>query len=1195
MSSFVVPLAQADDISLTGGKAINLARLIAAGLPVPDGFVVTTTAYRSANGSTSIPDDVAAQIREAYEAMGSPMVAARSSATAEDLAEASMAGQYETFLNLANADELLKAVSGCWKSLQSDRVQAYLKEQGIDPTEVGIAVVVQRLVPADAAGVLFTADPQTGSADSVLIEAAWGLGEAVVSGAVQPDRVKVRTVDGHVLDYVVARKTTRLDPGKREFENVAADEQTRASLRYEDIQQLWHLGRQAARHFDEPQDMEWAVADGKIYLLQSRPITTCHEAAVRHGLPGVIRENLRPQSDQGRGPWVRHNLDETLRHPTPLTWSLIKPFMSGSGGYGKMHSEIGYAPSGAACQEGFLELIGGRVYMDCARMPEMFSEDYPFTYDANLLRADPEAAQQSPSVPTGSMMERANAAKQAQQVTDKLETLAEDLDRRFDEEFVPSVTTWLREESERDLVSLDSAALTEVWNQRRTEVLDEFGVMAFLPSMIETLATSRLHAFLEEYSWDEEPNVLLNQLVVSRTPDQTLLSNERLQEVGQGKRSREEWLNEFGFRGPGEFDLANPRWQERPADLDAMAARLADEQSIKELHAQRLKEADAAMARFSQKLSPTQQALLKKDVELASRYVRFREDGKCRLMQAYAMLRPVALEIGRRLDIGNDVFLLESDEMLQAFATGFVPKDRIAERRLQRRAEAGLSLPRVIAEDDLSTLGEPQTDPNASSWEAQSLSSGISQGKARIVHSPEAAGDLGKEYILVCPSTDPSWTPLFVGASGLILECGGSLSHGAIVARELGLPSVVLEDATKLFQDGEELTLDANIGRVIRGADSKPTESASEEDNLRIERSLQPPAPGSFERAAGQRGLLFGLGWAAFLLAVWALPTPLLQDPLFGFIDMIMWPLVAGIGMPGTVAVVAVFFGAAILLLQKRFTDNERLLLARDRAAALKTASRDLKAGSPRKKAMDDLAAPVTMRTLKAAMTALAFALGPMMLIFLWMPSRLDPASWNAESGQTVNVLAEIDGDWPEPLTLNIPTPLILDPTGKATQTLPPIRSTLETIRSEWAQSSDTSEYPWELQASAEQAQQMMMASLDQFLAQPMPPQKISWRIQIPADAAGQHVLRLETTNSNPTELTLVFGKTTPPMLEETLPTSGPVLSLKVIYPRALHKKAFWAPIPSNKGEPYDFGWLGVYLIAYLPAMFAVKKLARVA
>ncbi|MFC7336380.1 PEP/pyruvate-binding domain-containing protein [Haloferula chungangensis] len=1183
----IIPLAEAATLELAGGKAVNLARLISAGLPVPGGFVVTTAAYRQASGDCEIPADIAAQIREAYERMGSPMVAARSSATAEDMPDASMAGQYETFLNLTGADALLDAVSRCWKSMRSERLRAYLREQGIVPESVAMAVVVQELVPADLAGVLFTADPQTGSTDDMLVEAAWGLGEGVVSGTVQPDRVRLRASDGQVLDYHVAEKLTRLAPGGQDFEEVPENERRRACLRSETLHRLWELGRQAERHFGGPQDIEWAVVSGEVRILQSRNITTLREAALRHGRPAAIRKQLEQAIADGHGPWVRHNMDETLPNPTPLTWSLIGPFMSGDGGFGKMHRLVGFEPSPAVANAGFLDLIGGRLYMDCSRMPEMFAAAYPFAYDPELLRTNPDAAQQPPTLVKGSLKAQAEAAKLGVSVTDNLRKQAVDLDQRFDKDFIPAVTAWCAAQDARDLSALSDAELITFWDAACSTVLDDFGVTAFLPSMIEALATADLLAFLEEHAWDDDPDSLLHQLVVGQSPDQTFLSNIRLQELAQGKLSRADWLKDFGDRGPGEFDLASPRWNERPQDLEALSARLANETPLTELHEKRRKEADEALENLRASLSPELADELGGYVDLASRYVRFREDGKHYLMLAYARLRKIALEFARRLDLGGEIFFLEADEISEALLTGFVPMDRIAHRKHLRNADKSLSLPRVIEESDLATLGLPCIASDATAWAAHPLSPGTSTGPARIVHSPDSAGDLGDDYILICPSTDPSWTPLFIGASGLILERGGMLSHGAIVARELGLPSVVLDDATQLFKDGETLTLDAVGGRVIRGA----AETASNNsENTSIERALQPPPPGKRERQSNRRGLIFALLWAVFLAAVWFLPPAILQDPIFGALDVILWPLVATIGMPGTVAVIAGFFAILPLVLQKFFTDNERLMAARDRSAKLRKLALDLPSDSPRREAMNMLAAPVTMRVLKAAMTSLAFVLGPMMLVFLWLPARLDPASWNAETGQTVTVLAEVSGDWQSPLELRVPEPLSIDPIIPATQTLPPIRETLEELRAEWSQASDTSEYPWEIQAASDHVREVMLGSLNRYLAGEIPAQKLSWRVVVPEGAEGHHLVSLHSDGSESVPLTLAFGNAKPPELAETLPSSGPISLLKVVYPRALVQNKFWAPF----GD-YDFGWLGVYLLAYLPIMIIAKKLLKVA
>ncbi|MEM7791282.1 MAG: PEP/pyruvate-binding domain-containing protein [Verrucomicrobiota bacterium] len=1188
-----MPLREAHDARLVGGKAINLAKLLEAGLPVPDGFVVTTSAYREARGSDQIPAEIQSIIRKSYAEIGSPTVAVRSSATAEDGANASMAGQYETFLNLSSADDLLDAISKCWASTQSERVLSYLAEKGVEPNSVEMAVVVQELVPAEAAGVLFTANPQTGADDEMVVEAAWGLGEAIVSGAVQPDRIRLDRQNGCVLDYAISDKKQKLDPEGRAFETVEETKRRRASVSFESLQQLWQLGKQVVDYFGAPQDIEWALADGKVFLLQARNITQLREASVRHSLPDNIRQELCRLRDGGYGPWVRHNLDETLPFPSPLTWSILGEFMSGRGGFGQLYRDVGFAPSAKVCEEGFLKLIGGRVYMDCSLMPEMFAEGYPFAYDMDVLRDNPDAAQNPPTLPKGGLKKRGDAALQASRVTKRLHEIGQDLDRRFEEDFRPRVLEWCKQESARDLTSLDAAELGELWEQMRATVFGDFGVMAFLPSMVEALASADLQAFLDDYSWEEAPTRVMNEILVSPQLDQTALLNKGLQELGRGELGLQAWIEEFGQRGPGEFDLSNARWADRPEEINAMAKRLAPEESIPALHKRRCEQADETLARVSKSLTVKKQRELADKVNLARRYLRFREDGKDLLMRAFGNMRRLALEIGNRIEVGEDVFLMTGDEMLEGLATGFIAKDRIEQRRILRKAEAKLVLPRVIDRDDIETLGVPQQVKQATAYDAHSLSAGISTGNARVLQSPEQVGELGEDYILVCPSTDPAWTPLFVGASGLIMERGGSLSHGAIVARELGLPAVVVEDATRMIKDGDRLTIDAHQGRIFRGEPESTSENL-EEHNSQIEHALKPPSPGVFEKASGGRGVIVALGWVLFLSAMWLFPASWLKDPLFRALDVLLWPLVSAVGMPKTVAVIAIFFAILPLVLQKYLTDNRRLLIARDRANALRKKSRQYPEGSPRREAMEHFAAPITNRVLKAALIPLAYILGPMMLIFFWLPERLDPASWNAEPGQTVSVVAEVDGDWQGPISLEVPEPLQIDSSSKATQTLPPIRETLQKIRSEWARGSEMKEFPWELQASAAQAHQAMLASLDSFLASPLPAQTISWRVRVPQEAGGQHRLQLSSNTGAPVEIVLAFGKGCPPAPAEMTPPSGPIQLLKAVYPRALQKQYFWAPFKRASGTPFDFGWLGVYILAYLPTMLITKKLLKI-
>ncbi|MCF7974935.1 MAG: hypothetical protein K9N55_14035 [Phycisphaerae bacterium] len=1186
----VVPLTDAVDIELVGGKAVNLAQMLNAGLPVPNGFVVTTTAYRRYEEETELPASLSQAIRSAYKAMGEPLVAARSSATAEDRPDASMAGQYDTYLNLGTADDLIEAIRKCWASVKGDRITSYLQEHGISVAQVAMAVVVQELVHADCAGVLFTCHPRTGAMDEMLIEGSWGLGEALVSGDVQPDVIRVGYESCEVRAYQVSDKQQQLRPGGVGMEPVPETLQKKACLNYNQIQQLWRIGQRAVKHFQGPQDMEWAFVENQLYVLQARPITTLEDVQAYHQVLANAKTQLQEAAHQGRGPWVRHNLSETLPHPTELTWSVVSQFMSGAGGFGLMHKDVGFEPSDLAKERGFLERIAGQVYMDCSRLPEMFCRDYPFAYDVDLLRTNPDAAQQPPTIAKGTFSQLAAAGKLGARVTEKLHGLARDLDAQFEGPFVANLLAWCTAQDAIKKADLDNLALFELWDAQQRTVMDEFGKMAFLPSMVEALATAECRAFLDEHVWDEDPDELLHCLSVSPKADLTLLANIELAELADGTRTLDAWLTDHGHRGPGEFDLASPRWSERPDELKQMAEPLKGNQTMGALHEQRVEQARACVDRLKQALKPSLRATLSEHVDLLQRYCQFRENGKYYLMKAYAVLRQTALEMGRRLGVDEAVFFLRPDEIKAALHTGFVPEDRIRQRRRWYAAESRVRLSHVIEAKDIATLGSPPQTSDDLQWQGFAISCGVNSGPARIVHSPEAATDLGRDYILVCPSTDPSWTPLFVNAAGLILERGGSLSHGAIVARELGLPAVVLEGATDIFTEGEVLNLDGGTGRIGRQGDDPL--NVSGEDDPDIERHLCPPIVSQKERASGKWGLMAAIVWGVFLGAVYGLPSATLKDPLFTLMDHLLWPLIPRIGMVWTVALVGSVFAIVPLLIQRYATDNDRLYAAKKRSNVLQKLANKLPKESPRRLAMEQAAKPVSTRLLKASMTALAFIIGPMMMVFLWFPERVDPAVWNAEPGRSVYVVAELNGDTLDPVTLACPNDLML--VGEATQVLPPIRQTLIGLRDEWQAGSDVSQYPWELQAAADHTRELLLASLNQYLASDIPAQKLTWTIQVPAEAKGHYPVSLAIGPDHQYDVTLAFGNQQPPVSSKLEPDDQPLYGLEVVYPRALIKPVFWVPLASIGGPGWDMGWLGVYIVAYLGMMVLGKYVFRV-
>ncbi len=377
----------ADDSELVGGKGLSLGLMATAGLPVPSGFCVTTDAYRNAGGTISTT--LREQLLEAYRSLGHGLVAVRSSATAEDGVVTSFAGQQETILGVEGDDALIAAVERCWASLHTERAQAYRRKQGITDASLAMAVVVQRLIEAETAGVLFTRDPNDAANEHMLIEASWGLGEAVVSGRVTPDSFQVKLTDGSVTQRRLGTKSLRITAKGEEA--VADGDQQRFCLSDVQLAGLSDLGRKVEEFYQEPRDVEWAWAEGRFWLLQARPITTA-TAAEREAVRVQEIDKLKKLSDSRGTVWSRYNLIEVLPEPTPMTWGVVQKLLSGKGGSGLMYRDLGLTPSPLLDDCTVYDLIGGRPYCNLSREPYMQARrpqaDYPFQrYHAEPLLA----------------------------------------------------------------------------------------------------------------------------------------------------------------------------------------------------------------------------------------------------------------------------------------------------------------------------------------------------------------------------------------------------------------------------------------------------------------------------------------------------------------------------------------------------------------------------------------------------------------------------------------------------------------------------------------------------------------------------------------------------------------------------------------------------------------------------------------
>ncbi len=782
------------DIGIAGGKGANLGELVRAGLPVPDGFVITTDAYasiavpardRASYEAGEIPSPLAAEITEAYAALGAGPVAVRSSATAEDLPGAAFAGQQDTYLNVVGETELLDAVRRCWGSLWSERAIAYRGRLGIDPADVRIAVVVQRMVDADAAGVMFTADPVTGERDHIVVEASAGLGEAVVSGLVTPDHY-ILDRDGRVQDFAAGRQevvvrsvagggVTQQNRGDAEAADAPGGGEPAASTRLSDpaLTELARLGTTIAAHFGRPQDIEWAYAAGRVHVLQARPMT----ALPPPPLPG----RLNPLRRRLAG--VLIELLPTRPYPMDMsTWVPHGP----AGLMAKVTESLGVY----GAFEGFLREEDGVVYQLVPPSPHPTPRTLlaPFLIASRARRHDP--ARWEDDARYGAYRDRVR------------ELASRDV----------TTLSW------GDLVRMPREALdvVEPVADLRIDYLPSTGV-AIVRLLLVLKLTRRGSMFgdllMDGRSRTERANRELEALAdrVRADPDLAarLATEDAADLVPVLKRMPEfaTFLAEHGHRESSSPLLVTaPTWGEVPEIVVDLVKVLATSPP-------------APRKRLpAEQLSPR----LRRRVDRARAGIAFREDSHYEFTRPLPILRGALLEIGRRLttagvlERADDVWHLRLEELEALHDEPAQLTDPVRDRlrtvvldRAARRDElAGVRMidPRTVfpIEDtgDALVVGEP-------------ASGGRATGPVRNIREPAEFGRLETGDVLVCPYTNPSWTPLFQRAAAVVVDAGGVASHAAIVAREYGIPAVMgTAVGTSALRDGQVVTVDGDTGRV---------------------------------------------------------------------------------------------------------------------------------------------------------------------------------------------------------------------------------------------------------------------------------------------------------------------------------------------------------------------------------------------
>ncbi|MDL5045321.1 PEP/pyruvate-binding domain-containing protein [Oscillatoria amoena NRMC-F 0135] len=1178
-TNWIVPLGECRNAARVGGKAVNLGELIRAGFNVPDGFVITTDAYERARSPDGLPSAaLVSEIRRAYVGIGAARVAVRSSATAEDLPTASMAGQYETFLDVQDEPGLLARIQDCWNSIHSPRTRAYLDEHGLQPEQVRMAVVVQRLVPATVAGVAFSIDPRSGRQDRIVIEASWGLGESVVSGSVQPDTLVLARDDGRVVEAGIAVNASG----------------GRACLTSPQVHHIWKMVRRIESHFGSPQDIEWAFDGQRLFILQSRAITTpcCID---RGALIHDIQLELGSMLDRGQGPWVLHNLAETLPHPTPLTWSIMRRFLSGEGGFGNLYRMVGFEPGPRVRDAGIADLIAGRIYMDLSRSPDLFMDGFPFAYDTAKIISDPNAGQAPPTMPTGTFARRLRAQQLLQRVDRRLDELAGTWLTVLESNLVPEFERWVRAQEQIDLAVLSTGSLLALWPQWHDRVMQEFGPQSLLPSMIVGHLQAKLHSLLEEHLWNESTPAAIQHFSAGSSADKTLEANEALYQVGTGELEVSAWLETFGHRAPNELELAAPRWQERPDDVIRLAAQLKSGARPAARHAIQHSASDAARTQLRALLPKRDHRSFDLLVDRLQQYLPYRESGKFHWMRGYALLRKWAVEAGRRLGVGDDVAFLTETELLAAVKLGYAPMTLIEQRRDHHATMTQFPAPTWIDRASMASIGSATLPPApADAMRGFAISPGRGNGTVCIATAPTDTIHPSQGYVLVCRSTDPSWTPLFVNAAALVFEVGGSLSHGSIVAREMGVPAVVVPNATQLLRSGQQVTVDGDRGLVItdEAVDNAPASAVNDLPMPEIPPARRPPVVSRLESRRARLRNTCAIGWVVLIVAAFLLPPAWLYEPAMGVLDATLWPIMRSLGTAWGTAVLAGAIAVGTMVLQRILTDHHRLSAAKRRAQQLQDELKSLDPKSAMARHIRQLTQPVQYRLLGAAMVPLGLLLGPLVLVFLWLPARVDPAVTPPAPGSRIVVKAEVDGDWVTPIRLaadSVRLPLGID----ATQQVRPIRGALISLRREWSTAAGDPSLPWHVSAAGDVTREQLIADLDRFLEQPIPTQSIAWPAVLP-DREGVYTISLQTVDHPPIELRVAAGHETLPQPTISQFPTGPVREVSIVYPgKRPAELIFLAPF-AQWGWGFDIGWLGVYLLAYVPLMFLSKLLLRV-
>ncbi|HHW00951.1 MAG TPA: phosphoenolpyruvate synthase [Clostridiaceae bacterium] len=868
MSSYVLDFQDIDKtkIMVVGGKGANLGELSRIkGIHVPEGFCISTEAFkRIIEDKSSINElleqlsllkvedrveivELSREIRKVIEGIAIPEdineeitcflsrigekspYAIRSSATIEDLPTASFAGQQDTYLNIVGKEAILKHIKKCWSSLFTGRAITYRLQKGFDHRKVQLSVVVQKMVFPQASGVLFTADPVTSNRKVLSIDAGFGLGEALVSGLVNADIYKVR--NGKIIDKKISTKKLAvyaLKGGGTKEQEIEPELQNRQVLTDGQILQLERIGRKIEEHFGCPQDIEWCLADDTFYIVQSRPITTLYPIPEANDKENHVYVSVGHQQ----------MMTDPMK-PLGLSFFLLTANAPMHKAGGRLFVDVTHMLASPDGREILLDTMGRHdpLIKDALMtiidrgdiikpLPNIEKEQSPGKSNRGMPSSGFQTQIENDPAIVFDLIKRNQTSLeelkhniQTKSGPDLFNFILEDIRKLkkslFDPQSMAVIMTamhasswinekmynWLGEKNVADRLS--QSAPNNITAEMGLELLKVADVIRHYPEIIDYLQHVEDDSFLDE-----------------------------LAKFDGGKEARDaifDFLSKYGMRCSGEIDITKPRWSEKPATLIPMilnniknfepgAGRRKFEQGLKEA----LKKEQELLARLRQLPDGEQKAKeTKRMIDLIRNFTGYREYPKYSMVNRYFVYKQALLKEAEQLvqdgviNEKEDIYYLTFEELREAVCTKKLDYRIISKRKEEYELFEKLTPPRVITSDgEIITGRYKRENIPAEAIPGLPVSSGVAEGRARVILNMEDA-DLEDGDILVTSFTDPGWTPLFVSIKGLVTEVGGLMTHGAVIAREYGLPAVVgIENATKLIKDGQRIRVNGTEGYI---------------------------------------------------------------------------------------------------------------------------------------------------------------------------------------------------------------------------------------------------------------------------------------------------------------------------------------------------------------------------------------------